>query len=99
MLLWNNIDDIYRGGCMNSEDVIVYFTALVAIGIIVIGILTTLFHSILIAPIVIIGIILAAFVLLSKGNFSHKIENIEKICFVITFIAIICSFILLYKPM
>ena len=84
---------------MNSEDVIVYMTALVAIGIIFIGILTTIFHSALIAPIVIIGVILAAFVLLARGNFSHKIESIEKICFVITFIAIICSFILLYKPM
>ena len=84
---------------MNSEDVIVYFTALVAIGIIVIGLLTTALHSYLIAPIVIIGIILAIFALLARSNFSHKIESIEKICFVITFIAIICSFVLLYKPM
>lgn len=84
---------------MNSEDVIVYFTTLVAIGIIVVGLLTTALHSYLVAPIVIIGIILAIFVLLSRGNFSHKIESIEKACFVITFIAIICSFILLYKPM
>ena len=84
---------------MNSEDVIVYLTALVAIGIIVFGILTTVLHSTVIAPIVVIGIILAAFVLLAKGNFAHKIESIEKICFIVTFIAIICSFILLYKPM
>jgi energy-converting hydrogenase A subunit K len=84
---------------MNSEDVIIYFTALVAVGIVVVGLLTMLFHSTLIAPIVIIGIILAVFVLLAKGNFSHKIESIEKACFVITLIAIICSFILLYKPM
>ncbi len=84
---------------MNSEDVIVYFTALVAIGIIIIGLLTALLHSYLIVPIVIIGIVLAIFVLLSRGNFAHKIESIEKVCFVITFLAIICSFILLYKPM
>ncbi|WP_296790864.1 hypothetical protein [uncultured Methanobrevibacter sp.] len=84
---------------MNSEDVIVYFTALVAVGIIVVGLLTTFLHSTLIAPIVIIGVVLAIFVLLAKGNFAHKIESIEKICFVITLIAIICSFILLYKPM
>ena len=84
---------------MNSEDVIVYFTALVAIGIIVVGILATFLHSTVLAPIVIIGIVLAIFVLLAKGNFAHKIESIEKICFVITLIAIICSFILLYKPM
>lgn len=84
---------------MNSEDVIVYLTALVAVGVIVVGILTTVFHSLIIAPIVVIGIILVAFALLARGNFSHRIESIEKICFVITFIAIVCSFILLYKPM
>lgn len=84
---------------MNSEDMIVYLTSLVAIGVMVVGVLATVFHSTILAPIVIIGIALAIFVLLSKGNFSHKIESIEKICFVITFIAIICSFILLYKPM
>ena len=83
---------------MNSEDVIVYLTALVAVGVILVGLLATFLHSTILAPIVIIGIILAVFVLCSKGNFSHKTESIEKICFVITFIAIICSFILLYKP-
>ncbi len=84
---------------MNSEDMIVYLTALVAIGVIVVGILATVLHSTMIAPIVIIGIVLAIFVLLSRGNFSHKIESLEKVCFIITFLAIICSFILLYKPM
>ena len=84
---------------MNSEDMIVYLTALVAIGVIVVGILATVLHSTMIAPIVIIGIVLAIFVWLSRGNFSHKIESLEKICFIITFLAIICSFILLYKPM
>ena len=84
---------------MNSENVIVYLTALVAVGVIVVGLLTTALHSYLIAPIIIIGVVLTAFVLLSKGNFSHKIESIEKLFFVITFLAIICSFILLYKPM
>ena len=84
---------------MNSEDVIVYFTALVGIGIIAVGLLTAALHSYLVAPIVVIGVVLAMFALLSKGNFAHKIESIEKACFIITFLAIICSFILLYKPM
>lgn len=84
---------------MKSENVIVYLTAIVAFGVIVVGLLTTALHSYLIAPIVVIGVILTIFVLLSKGNFSHKIESVEKVCFIITFIAIICSFILLYKPM
>ncbi|WP_304044685.1 hypothetical protein [Methanobrevibacter gottschalkii] len=84
---------------MNSEDVIVYLTTLVGVGVIIVGILTTLLHSVVLLPIVVIGIILTVFLLLSRGNFSHKIESMEKICFVITLIAIICSFILLYKPM
>ncbi len=84
---------------MNSEDVIMYFTALVAIGIIVVGLLATVLHSTILTPIVVIGIILLAFVLMTKGHFSHKIESIEKFCFIITLVAIICSFVLLYKPM
>lgn len=84
---------------MNSEDVIRYFTAVVAVGIIVVGILATMLHSVTLAPIPIIGVVLAILVMMSKGNFAHRIESLEKICFIITFIAIICSFILLYKPM
>ena len=84
---------------MNSENVIVYLTSLVAIGVIIVGLLAAYFHSALVAPIIVIGIILAIFVLKSNGDFSHKIESIEKLCFVITFIAIVCSFILLYKPL
>ena len=84
---------------MNSEDVIVYLTTLIGVGVIIVGILATLLHSVVLLPIVVIGIILTVFLLLSRGNFSHKIESMEKICFVITLIAIICSFILLYKPM
>ena len=84
---------------MNSEDVVVYFTVLVGIGVIVIGTLATFLHSTTLLPIVILGMLLTIFALLSKGGFAHKIELIEKICFFITLIAIICSFILLYKPM
>ena len=84
---------------MNSEDVIIYLTALVAFGIIFIGILAVIFHSATLVPIVIIGIILLVLVMLSKMGYSHQIEVLEKICFLITFIAIICTFILLYKPM
>ena len=83
---------------MNDENVILYFTALVAIGIIFLGILATLLHSYVVAPIILIGIILLILVLLGKGNFAHKIESIEKICFAITFLAIVFAFILLYRP-
>ena len=46
---------------MNSEDVIVYLTALVAIGMIFVGLLATIFHSVVVAPIVVIGIVVVAF--------------------------------------
>ena len=84
---------------MSSQKVIVYLTSLVAIGIIVVGLLATLLHSTLLAPIPILGLILAILVLLTnKDYFVHKIDKIEKIMFFVTFIVIICSFILLYKP-
>ncbi|WP_305557107.1 hypothetical protein [Methanobrevibacter sp. V74] len=84
---------------MNSEDVFVYLTALVAVGVIFVALLATFLHSAVLAPIVIMGIILAVFLFQAKGNFSHKIESMEKLCFIITFMAIICSFILLYRVM
>ena len=84
---------------MSSEKVIVYLTSLVAIGIIVVGLLATVLHSTILAPIPIFGLILAIFVLLTdRGHFAHTVENLEKIMFFVTFIVIICSFILLYKP-
>ena len=84
---------------MDSEKVIVYLTSLVAIGIIIVGLLVTLLHSTILAPIPILGLILLVLILLTnKGHFAHKIESLEKIMFFITFIVIICSFILLYKP-
>ena len=84
---------------MSSQKVIVYLTSLVAIGIIVVGLLATILHSRIWAPIPIIGVILAILVLLTnKGKFPHTIENLEKMMFIITFLVIVCSFILLYKP-
>lgn len=84
---------------MNSEDVIVYLTAIVAVGIIALGALAVIFHTAVLGWIVVMGVFLTVLVLLSRGNFSSKLELIEKLFFVITFIAIVCSFILLYKPM
>ena len=62
---------------MNSEDVIVYFTALVAVGVVIVGCLATGLHSTLLAPIIVIGLIATIFALMSRGNFAHKIESIE----------------------
>ncbi len=82
-----------------SSRKITYLTALVAIGIIIVGLIATIFHSMLLVPIPVIGVVLTIILLLTnKGNFSHTTENLEKIMFFITFIIIICSFIMLYRP-
>ena len=41
---------------MNSEDVIVYLTTLVGVGVIIVGILATLLHSVVLLPIVVIAV-------------------------------------------
>ena len=64
---------------MSSQKVIVYLTSLVAIGIVVVGLLATVLHSTMLAPIPVLGLILAVLVLLTnKGHFAHTVENIEK---------------------
>ena len=84
---------------MNQEKGVVYLTSLVAIGIIVVSVLGCLYQSMMFAPLAIIGLIFFILILLTnKGNFAHKIESLEKVFFIITFLVIVVSFILLYKP-
>lgn len=59
---------------MNSEDVIVYLTALVAIGIIIVGLLATVFHSTVLAPIVVIGVVLAILYILLGAIFHIRLK-------------------------
>ena len=83
----------------SSSKIIESYNWPLAIGIVVVGLLATVLHSTMLAPIPVLGLILAVLVLLTnKGHFAHTVENIEKAMFFITFIVIICSFILLYKP-
>lgn len=83
---------------MDSQKVLVYLTGLVAVGIVVVGLLATLFHSTVLAPIPILGLILVLLVFLTIYGYADKVEILEKLMFFVTFILIICSFILLYKP-
>ena len=82
---------------MNSEDVIVYFTALVAIGMIVVGLLTTVLHSYQIAPIVIIGVVLAIFVLLGTTNAVNLTDGVDGLASSVTAIIITCLTIVSIK--
>lgn len=84
---------------MNPEKGVIYLTSMVAIGVVVLSFVATFYHSINLIPVVIMGIILLILILLSnRGNFAHKIESLEKIVFVITFLIICLLFIMRYKP-
>lgn len=84
---------------MNKERDTIFLISLVAIGIIIISTLASYLHLIIIAPLIVLGIFFTLLILFTvRGNFHHSIENLEKIFFIITFVCIIISFILLYKP-
>lgn len=84
---------------MIKDDAIVYLCSLVALGIVFIGATVTYFQWSVAVPIIAMGIILFALILLvNRGSWSHHLENLEKIFFFIT-IAVICLlFILHFKP-
>ena len=84
---------------MNQEKGVIFLTALVALGIACFGVVCTLVQSLWLTPIVVMGLIFFILILLTnKGHFAHKIESLEKVFFIITFLVIVVSFILLYKP-
>ena len=68
---------------MMNDKATIYLTSLVGFGAVVL--ILMLFCTALI-------------ILTLKGHFSHHIENLEKLFFVITFIVIICLFIIRFRP-
>ncbi|MDO5849009.1 MAG: hypothetical protein Q4P18_05710 [Methanobrevibacter sp.] len=84
---------------MNKDNAIVYFCSLVALGIIFIGFTVSYFQRMVALPIMAIGIILFALVMVvNRGHWAHHLENLEKVFFFIT-IAVICIlFIMHFKP-
>ncbi|KZX12593.1 hypothetical protein MBCUR_10040 [Methanobrevibacter curvatus] len=84
---------------MTNENDFILLTSFVAIGIIVLGLIVSLYDSVTILPIFILGIILFVLILLQRYHrINHITENIEKIVFIGTLIFIIISLIFLYKP-
>lgn len=83
---------------MNKDNATVYFCSLVSIGIIFLGVIITYFQWTIAFPIIFLGILFLALVLLvNKSLWAHKIENLEKVFFFITFIIICILFIMHYK--
>ncbi|MDR3222341.1 MAG: energy-converting hydrogenase A, subunit K [Methanobrevibacter sp.] len=84
---------------MNKEKDLIILTSLVAIGVFILGAVVSLLQSMQILPILILGIIFLALILLQiYPKFNHITENLEKIVFFIVLFLIIISFIYLYKP-
>ena len=85
---------------MNQEKDFIILTSLVAIGIIFISFLAVIFHSQLIWPLVVIAILITPLILYQGSEkVSEFSEHLEHIAFIITFIVICVSIILLYKPL
>lgn len=84
---------------MNKDNAIVYLCSLVALGIVFIGATVSFLQWIIATPIIAMGIILFALVLVvNKGHWAHHLENLEKVFFFIT-IAVICIlFIMHFRP-
>ena len=82
---------------MNDKSTI-YLTSLVGFGAVVLTLITTFLHTTLIGYIILMVMCTALIILTLKGHFSHHIENLEKLFFVITFIIIICLFIIRFRP-
>lgn len=83
---------------MDKDNAIVYFCSLVSIGIIFLGVIITFLQITIAWPIIALGIFLLAIVLLvNKGKWAHKIEDLEKVFFFITFIIICILFIMHYR--
>ncbi len=85
---------------MNKDNAIVYLCSLVALGIIFIGATVSYLQWAIAVPIIVIGLILFALVLVvNKGHWAHSIEKLEKIFFFITITVICILFIMHFKPL
>ncbi|KZX17066.1 hypothetical protein [Methanobrevibacter filiformis] len=84
---------------MNKEKDFLLLTSFVAIGIIVLSLVVTFFSVIVVWPVVIFAIISFLMIIFQVyPKITYISENLENIAFIITLIAIIVSFIYLYKP-
>lgn len=84
---------------MMNDKATIYLTSLVGFGAVVLTLITTFLHTTLIGYMVILMLFCTALIILTlKWHFSHHIENLEKLFFVITFIVIICLFIIRFRP-
>lgn len=83
---------------MNDKSTI-FLTSLVGFGAVVLTLITTFLHTTLIGYMVVLtGICTMLVLLTAKGHFAHHVENLEKVAFFITFIFIICVFIIRFRP-
>ncbi|WP_365907213.1 hypothetical protein [uncultured Methanobrevibacter sp.] len=84
---------------MMNDKATIYLTSLVGFGAIILTLITTFLHTTLIGYMVILMVICMVLILLTlKGHFAHHVENLEKLAFIITFMIIVCLFIIRFRP-
>nr|WP_299525862.1 hypothetical protein [uncultured Methanobrevibacter sp.] len=82
-----------------NDKATIYLTSLVGFGAIILTLITTFLHTTLIGYMVILMVICMVLILLTlKGHFAHHVENLEKLAFIITFMIIVCLFIIRFRP-
>lgn len=84
---------------MVNEKGMLVLTSLVAVGIFVVAAIAAYLQSIVVWPLIVIGLIFIPLILLQdRVKFSHLAEKLEIIAFVITLAVIIIGFLIVYTP-
>ncbi len=84
---------------MAEEKDIIFLTALVAAGVIIVSGLAAFLQWMVVIPVTIVGIIFTILILLQhRDKAVHFSESIEKGAFIVALIFFIVAFIVLYKP-
>ncbi|MCQ2737096.1 MAG: hypothetical protein MJ224_00620 [archaeon] len=84
---------------MSNDKGMLVLTSLVAVGIFVVAGIAAYLQSIVVWPLVVIGLIFIPFILLQdKVKFAHLAEKLEHIAFFITLVVIIVGFLIVYTP-
>lgn len=82
-----------------NDKATIYLTSLVGFGAVILTLITAFLHTMLIGYMVILMVICTALILLVlKGHFAHHVENLEKLTFIITFVIIVCLFVIRFRP-
>ncbi|MDO5849765.1 MAG: hypothetical protein Q4P14_00995 [Methanobacteriaceae archaeon] len=84
---------------MSNDKGMLVLTSLVAVGIFVVALIAAYLQSIVVWPLVVIGLIFIPFILLQdRVKYANLAEKLEHLAFFITLAVIIVGFLIVYTP-